>query len=300
MYQKLPVGVDYFAKLREKDYYYIDKTGFISTLLRTHGEVNLFTRPRRFGKTLNMSMLQAFFEIGTDSRELFKGLEIEKDTELCEAHMNQYPVIFITLKGIIGSTFHDSLELLAIKVADLSLRLFYQEIEEGMSKEDAEAFALLKGQKASQNQLANALQTLSRILHKHYGKKVILLVDEYDVPLDKAFQNNYYSDMVAYMRTFLGEALKTNDDIDFAVVTGCLRISKESIFTGLNNPKIDSIVDERYDEYFGFTDADVRKILADYDVSAAYEETRDWYDGYHFGDADVYCPWDVVNHVDKV
>ncbi|MDR3120619.1 MAG: ATP-binding protein [Clostridiales bacterium] len=302
MYQKLPVGVDIFAKLREMDFYYIDKTAFIRDLLYHRGEVNLFTRPRRFGKTLNMTMLQAFFEIGSDRRDIFAGLDILKEQALCERHMNRYPVIFLTLKSVEGANFADALYRVGSQVSQECKRLAFLAKSQSVEQDDLQAFSALKAHAATQQQLADSLKTLARMLEAHYGQKAVLLVDEYDVPLDKAFHKGYYDEMISFMRIFLGEALKTNPSLEFAVVTGCLRISKESIFTGVNNLKIDTITDDRYDEYFGFTDADVKKMLADYKVTSAsaYEELRAWYDGYRFGATDVYCPWDIVNHVDKL
>jgi hypothetical protein len=300
VYQKLTVGVDYFAKLREMNYYYIDKTAFIRELLLHQGEVNLFTRPRRFGKTLNMTMLQAFFEIGADRRDIFAGLDILKEQALCEQYMNRYPVIFLTLKSVEGGTFTDALRILAFQVSYECKRLSFLEQGLLMSEEDRKLFKAFKAREATPDELGTAIKTLSGLLEAHYGQKVILLVDEYDVPLDKAFHNGYYDEMISFMRLFLGEALKTNASLEFAVVTGCLRISKESIFTGVNNLNINTITDDQYDEHFGFTDADVKKMLADYNLPAAYEELREWYDGYHFGDTDVYCPWDIVNHVSRL
>ncbi|MDR3120018.1 MAG: ATP-binding protein [Clostridiales bacterium] len=300
MYQKLPVGADIFVNMREQDFYYIDKTNFIRDLLLNRGEVNLFTRPRRFGKTLNMTMLQAFFEIGVDRRDIFFGLDILKEQELCEQHMNRYPVIFLSLKSIEGKTFAEAMAKVGLLVADECVRLSFLGQNQRIDKDQRLLFKSLKARKADHAELGSAIKALSRMLEAHYGQKVVLLVDEYDVPLEKAFHNGYYDDMVSFMRQFLGDAFKTNTSLAFAVVTGCLRISNESIFTGLNNIKIDDITSDRYDESFGFTDADVRKILTDYNLTSAYEELRAWYDGYHFGDTDVYCPWDIINHVDRL
>ncbi len=297
--KKLPVGVDGFETLIRQNFYYLDKTGFISRLINWHGAVNLFTRPRRFGKTLNMSMLRAFFDIDTDS-SLFDGLEISKEKEICEAFQGQYPVLFLSLKGIVGETFEDAMKALAQLISAECKRFSFLLESEKVNKYDKEYLEQLIQKKADIIEMRYAPAHLMRMLRDHYGKQVILLIDEYDVPLDKANTKGYYDQMVDFLRGFFGEAFKTNPDLYFAVVTGCLRISKESIFTGLNNLKVDTISDERYDEYFGFTDADVRKILEDYGLTGAYDVMKEWYDGYHFGSADVYCPWDVVSHCDSL
>jgi hypothetical protein len=297
---KLPVGVEDFEEIRTDAYYYVDKTSFISTLLYNRGKVNLFTRPRRFGKTLNMSMLQAFFEIGRDSKDLFAGLDIAENQALCEQYMNRYPVIFLSLKGVEGISFERALGNMSDLISEECQRLSFLEQSQQIKPINQRIFAALTEQTAPYEQLVNSLRTLSRMLEAHYGQKVILLIDEYDVPLDKAFHNGYYEDMISFMRVFLGGALKTNSAMKFAVVTGCLRISKESIFTGLNNPKLNAITDVDHDEHFGFTDAEVRKMLEDYTLSSAYDDLREWYNGYRFGDTDVYCPWDIVNHVAKL
>ena len=297
--KKLPVGVDSFEKLVHDGYYYLDKTGFIRQLADWHGEVNLFTRPRRFGKTLNMSMLKAFFEIGTD-KSLFDGLEISREREICAAFQGQYPVLFLSLKEMGGKTFEDAIAALARLISTECQRLSFLLESTKINKFDKEYLEQLIKKKLDIVDMKFAPAQLMRILHTHYGKQVIFLVDEYDVPLDKANSSGFYNEMVDFLRGFFGCAFKTNPDLYFAVVTGCLRISKESIFTGLNNLKVDTISDKRYDEYFGFTDADVRKILEDYGVSGAYDVTREWYDGYHFGSADVYCPWDVVSYCDDL
>lgn len=297
--KKLPVGVDLFEKVISEEYYYLDKTAFIRQLLRWHGSVNLFTRPRRFGKTLIMSMLKAFFETGTDSA-LFDGLEISRDKEICEAYQGKYPVVFLSLKGIEGDSFAGAMEKTAILAANECKRLAFLLKSDRVLDTDKKIFASIMDQNADAANLQDVISVLMRMLHAHYGKRVILLIDEYDVPLDKANTRGYYDEMVNFLRGFLGGAFKTNPDLFFAVLTGCLRVSKESIFTGLNNLKADTISDERYDEYFGFTDSDVRKILADYGLSGAYGLLKEWYDGYHFGNADVYCPWDVICHCDKL
>ena len=294
---KLPVGIDDFYKLRKSEFYYVDKTKLIEQLLNNWGEVNLFTRPRRFGKTLNMSMLRAFFEIGTDSA-LFDGLYISKNRELCREYMGKYPVIFISLKGVDGMTFSRAKNMLAEILKEEADRHYYLKSSDKLTEEDKEQFRkILLG---TDETIENSIKTLSRFLYKHYGQKTIIIIDEYDVPLDKAFQNGYYHEMVKLMRGILGQALKTNDFLQFAVLTGCLRISKESIFTGLNNFKVLSILDARFDEQFGFTDGEVKNLLADYGLSTYLAEVKEWYNGYHFGNADIYCPWDVINYVDQL
>ncbi len=292
---KLPVGIDDFRKIRECGFYYVDKTKLVEQLMQNWGEVNLFTRPRRFGKTLNMSMLRSFFEIGTD-KSLFDGLYISRNKELCDMHMGKYPVISITLKGIEGMTFEEARNMLKIILKNEARRHYYLKSSDRLTDDDKQQYEqILLG--TSEN-TADSLRLLSQLLFLHYDKKVVILIDEYDVPLDKAFQNGYYSEMTSLIRRILGQALKTNDYLQFAVLTGCLRISKESIFTGLNNFKVLSIADARFDEQFGFTDSEVRDILEEYGVSDKISEVKDWYDGYRFGKADVYCPWDVINYVD--
>ena len=297
--KKLPVGIDSFEKLRREAFYYVDKTGLIIDLLNNWGEVNLFTRPRRFGKTLNMSMLKSFFEIGAD-RTLFDGLSISKETALCEAYMGRFPVVFVSLKGVDGLTFEDAYGMLRRVLRSEVFRLsFLAESKKVLDKEKA-AFERFLNEQDTLDDVQESLKMLSSLLYQHYGQKAILLIDEYDVPLDKAFQHGYYKEMVALIRSLFGQALKTNDFLQFAVLTGCLRVSKESIFTGLNNFKVLSITDSRFDEHFGFTDAEVKTLLDDYSLTAHYGETKEWYDGYRFGSVDVYCPWDVINHVDRL
>ena len=297
--KKLPVGIDSFEKLRREAFYYVDKTGLIIDLLNNWGEVNLFTRPRRFGKTLNMSMLKSFFEIGAD-RTLFDGLAISKETALCEAYMGRFPVVFVSLKGVDGLTFEEAYGMLRRILRSEVFRLsFLAESKKVLDKEKA-AFERFLNEQDTLDDVQESLKMLSSLLYQHYGQKTILLIDEYDVPLDKAFQHGYYKEMVALIRSLFGQALKTNDFLQFAVLTGCLRVSKESIFTGLNNFKVLSITDSRFDEHFGFTDAEVKTLLDDYNLTAHYGETREWYDGYRFGSVDVYCPWDVINHVDRL
>ena len=297
--QKLPVGIENFAEIRTEGFYYVDKTGLIRDLLADWAKVNLFTRPRRFGKTLNMSMLKFFFEIGTD-KTLFDGLAISKETALCETYMGKFPVVFISLKDVDGLTFETAYGMLRrILQAEMS-RLCFLEGSQQIPEDNKSALRRFLKEQDTQDDVRESLKMLSSLLYQHYGQKVILLIDEYDVPLDKAFQHGYYREMVALIRSLFGQALKTNDFLQFAVLTGCLRVSKESIFTGLNNFKVLSITDSRYDEQFGFTDAEVKQLLADYGLSSHESEMKEWYDGYHFGNVDVYCPWDVINHVDRL
>ena len=299
---KLPVGIDGFEKIRRNGFYYIDKTELIEQLFLNWGEVNLFTRPRRFGKTLNMSMLKCFFEIGTDS-SLFDGLYISEKQTLCEQHLGKYPVIFLSLKGVEGLNFSEAKRRCIQLIRREAERFYYlkdSEILLDLDKKKYHQLLDMKDQPEDVDIVISSIKTLSDLLYKHYGKKTVILIDEYDVPLDKAFQHGYYKEMIYFTRGLLGEALKTNDSLNFAVLTGCLRVSKESIFTGLNNFKILSITDTRFDEQFGFTDTEVRKLLSDYHLEDRFAEVKEWYDGYRFGKADVYCPWDVVNFVDRV
>ena len=299
---KLPVGIEDFAEIRQAGFYYVDKTKFIEQLLDGWGKVNLFTRPRRFGKTLNMSMLRYFFEIGADA-SLFDGLRIAENKKLCEEFQGKYPVIFLSFKNVEGITFADAQYRLTELIAGEAERFAFLAQSDKLTENEKSLYrgltAVREGRYALAGEvLASALQTLSKLLAKHYGQKTVMLLDEYDVPLDKAFQNGYYQEMVALIRGMLGQALKTNEFLQFAVLTGCLRVSKESIFTGLNNFKVLSITDNRFDEQFGFTDAEVKQLLTAYNLADQLEETKAWYDGYRFGAADVYCPWDVINHVD--
>ena len=294
---KLPVGIENFEDIRKLGFYYIDKTKLIEQLLDNWGKVNLFTRPRRFGKTLNMSMLRAFFEIGTDPT-LFDGLYISKNQSLCGQYMGKYPVIFISLKGVDGMTFEEAVVRTTTIVKTEARRHYYLKDSSKLVNEEIDQFEQLLSGKAED--ITDSIRLLSELLYRHYEQKVIILIDEYDVPLDKAFQNGYYHEMVKLMRGILGQALKTNDFLQFAVLTGCLRISKESIFTGLNNFKVLSILDARFDEQFGFTDDEVKNLLADYGLSSYFAEVKEWYNGYHFGNADIYCPWDVINYVDQL
>ena len=300
----LPIGIEEFNEIRNGKFYYIDKTGLIEQLLGQWGKVNLFTRPRRFGKTLNMSMLRYFFEIGTD-KTLFDGLSISENEELCREYMGKFPVIFLSFKDVEGLTFEQARYSLAEKIAKEAKRfrfLLESDRLEADEKDHYRAIIAQSGGQFTMNEriLPSSLQVLSELLQKHYGKKTIILIDEYDVPLDKAFQNGYYKEFVALIRGVFGQALKTNEALQFAVLTGCLRVSKESIFTGLNNFKVLSITDARFDEQFGFTEAEVKTLLEAYHLENHMSEIKEWYDGYRFGDADVYCPWDVMNHVDKL
>lgn len=302
--KKLPVGFDDFKKIRENQFYYVDKTKLIEHLLANWSEVNLFTRPRRFGKTLNMSMLKNFFEIGTD-KALFEGLYISKNQELCEEYMGKYPVVFLSLKGVEGLTFEEARAYLCELIINETRRFKFLLNSERLDNDEKNMYhELLSLQEENDSVLAAklklSLKKISELLYKHYGQKVIFLIDEYDVPLDKAFQHGYYKKMVSLIRGVFGEVLKTNDFLMFAVLTGCLRVSKESIFTGLNNFKVYSADDIRYDEEFGFTNEDVKKILSDYNQQDHFLEVKEWYDGYHFGNADIYCPWDVINYMDDL
>ena len=305
--KKLPVGIENFREFSTENFYYVDKTMFIKDLLLNWGKVNLFTRPRRFGKTLNMSMLKSFFEAGSDPT-LFDGLKIAQEKELCEKYMGKFPVISISLKSVDGRSFESASVALRTVIGNEAGRFRFLRNSDRLTDDEKEAYAQLTEVGSSQGgiytmteKMAEAsLKTLSQLLARHYDQRVILLIDEYDVPLDKAFQSGYYDEMVSLIRNLLGNALKTNDSLYFAVLTGCLRISKESIFTGLNNLKVHTISDVRYDEYFGFTDADVDEMLAFYGLSSYKDVICDWYDGYRFGDTDVYCPWDVINYCDEL
>ena len=303
--KKLPIGIESFEEIRKEGFYYVDKTGVIGQLLEKWGKVNLFTRPRRFGKSLNMSMLKAFFEIGGDPA-LFEGLEISEKKELCEKYMGQFPVISISLKSVEGLSFTAAGDALKTVIGTEALRFSFLEESTVLSENDKKMYRQLTTVGTSETGLfdmsmgvlTSSLKTLALLLHKHYDKQVILLIDEYDVPLDKAFQYGYYDEMVSLLRNMFGNALKTNSNLYFAVLTGCLRISKESIFTGLNNLKVLTLTDVRFDEYFGFTDSEVKDMLKYYGLSEHYGEVKKWYDGYRFGNVEVYCPWDVINYCD--
>ena len=292
--KKLPIGIENFEKLRQEDFYYIDKTRLIEQLLTRWGEVNLFTRPRRFGKSLNMSMLQSFFEIGKD-KTLFDGLRISDNQELCEEYQGKFPVVSFSLKGINGATYEEARRFLIKTINEEARRLSVLSDSAELDETDHELLTQLKKKEMTNDSLVYSIRELTELLEKHYGRKVIVLIDEYDVPLAKANENGYYDEMVLLIRNLFENALKTNSSLKFAVLTGCLRIAKESIFTGLNNFKVYSITDKSFDETFGFTDAEVRELLRYYGQEKYYETVKEWYDGYRFGNVDVYCPWDVIN-----
>ena len=298
--KKIPVGIENFQDMRKFNFYYIDKTNLIEQLLDNWSKVTLFTRPRRFGKTLNMSMLRSFFELGTD-KSLFDGLYISKNKELCEEHMGKYPVIFFSLKSVEGLRFENAryriIEMIGREAQRYEFLAESDKLSENEKAQYKALIALDNGKYTMDDDiLISGIQMLSHLLYKHYGQKTVILIDEYDVPLDKAFENGYYKEMVSLIRGIFGMALKTNDSLQFAVLTGCLRISKESIFTGLNNFEVLSILNTQYDEAFGFTDGEVKQILEDYDLSDHYPDVKEWYDGYHFGNTDIYCPWDVIRY----
>lgn len=302
--KRLPVGMDDFKEIRKSEFYYIDKTKLIEQVLENWSKVNLFTRPRRFGKTLNMSMLKWFFEIGTDTT-FFDGLYISKNQALCEEYMGKYPVVLLSLKSVEGLTFEEARASLCELIAGEVRRFKFLEKSDKLDDDEKNAYHdLIFIQNLKETILGTklkfSLKKISELLYKHYGQKAIILIDEYDVPLDKAFQHGYYREMVTLIRGLFGEAFKTNDFLQFAVLTGCLRISKESIFTGLNNFKVYAANDLRYDEAFGFTNEEVKRLLADYHLEEHFAEVKEWYDGYHFGNADIYCPWDVINYVDDL
>lgn len=309
--KKLPIGIESFEKIRIEDFYYIDKTGLIKALLYNWGEVNLFTRPRRFGKSLNMSMLKSFFEINTDKeykKNLFEGLDIANDTDLCKTYMGKFPVISISLKGVNGTDFSAARSMMSSIIGNEALRFYFLSESPKLNEKEIKLFNQLtevdesnrEGFIMSDTVLTSSLKILSMLLQKHYEKKVIILIDEYDVPLAKAFDNSYYDEMVMLIRNLFEQVLKTNDSLQFAVLTGCLRVSKESIFTGLNNLKVLSITDVRFDEYFGFTDKEVQDLLKYYELTESYGIVKDWYDGYRFGNVHIYCPWDVICYCDEL
>lgn len=309
--KKLPIGIESFEKIRIEDFYYIDKTGLIKALLYNWGEVNLFTRPRRFGKSLNMSMLKSFFEINTDKeykKNLFEGLDIANDTDLCKTYMGKFPVISISLKGVNGTDFLAARSMMSSIIGNEALRFYFLSESPKLNEKEIKLFNQLTKVDESNREgfimsdivLTSSLKILSMLLQKHYEKKVIILIDEYDVPLAKAFDNGYYDEMVMLIRNLFEQVLKTNDSLQFAVLTGCLRVSKESIFTGLNNLKVLSITDVRFDEYFGFTDKEVQDLLKYYELTEFYGIVKDWYDGYRFGNVHIYCPWDVICYCDEL
>lgn len=307
MKKKLPIGIENFEDIRTENFYFIDKTGLIRELLDNWGKVNLFTRPRRFGKSLNMSMLKAFFEIGC-KKELFEGLEIDNEAEICQKYMGQFPVISISLKGVKGDDYSTARAMMCSVIGMEAMRFPFLMESDRLTDQEKKLYEQLVavdetgrgGLWMPDSILMDSLRILSVLLQKHYGQKVIMLIDEYDVPLAKANDSGYYEQMVSLIRNLFEQGLKTNDGLYFAVLTGCLRVAKESIFTGLNNPKILSITSVKFDEYFGFTDEEVRELLAYYGLLDSYDTVKDWYDGYRFGNVDVYCPWDVVNYVDDL
>ncbi len=296
---KLPIGIENFEKLRTEGFYYIDKTAMIKKLLENWGEVNLFTRPRRFGKSLNMSMLKYFFDLNTD-KSIFDGLKISQERELCQEYMGKFPVISVSLKGIDAGNYVTARAMAVKTVNEEASRMQYLLESEKLTPYDKELFAGLLDRNMDDATLFGSLRELSRLLHMHYGKKTVILIDEYDVPLAKAFAQGYYDQMLLLIRSLFQQALKTNENLQMAVLTGCMRISKESIFTGLNNLRVLSIADVRFDEYFGFTDWEVKELLEYYGFSDYYAEVKEWYDGYQFGGAEVYCPWDVINYCDAI
>ena len=296
--KKLPIGIDNFEKIRRDDFYYVDKTKLIEQLLDKWGEANLFTRPRRFGKSLNMSMLRHFFEIGTDPA-LFDGLYISQNTELCKNYMGKFPVVSISLKGINASSYEDARLLLGKVINEEARRLGYLEKSENLEESERALFRELLKPNMREDTLTYSVRELTELLEKHYGEKAIVLIDEYDVPLAKANEQGYYNEMVLLLRNLFENALKTNESLKFAVLTGCLRVAKESIFTGLNNFKVYPITKVMFDESFGFTDEEVREMLHCYQQDEHYETVKEWYDGYRFGKVDVYCPWDVINYCDE-
>ncbi len=292
--KKLPIGIENFEEMRREDFYYVDKSHVIEQLLTQWGKVNLFTRPRRFGKSLNMSMLQSFFEIGKD-KTLFDGLRISDNQELCEKYQGKFPVVSVSLKGINGATYEEARRFLIKIINEEARRLSVLSDSTELDETDHELLTQLKKKEMTNDSLVYSIRELTELLEKHYGSKVIVLIDEYDVPLAKANENGYYDEMVLLIRNLFENALKTNNSLKFAVLTGCLRIAKESIFTGLNNFKVYSITDKSFDETFGFTDAEVKELLRYYGQEKYYETVKEWYDGYRFGNVDVYCPWDVIN-----
>ncbi len=299
--KKLPVGYEDFSEIIEKDFYYVDKTKLIEQILNQDSKVSLFTRPRRFGKSLNMSMLKYFFKIDTD-KSLFDGLYISNDSELCDKYMGKYPVISLSLKGIEGLSYKEAVFGFVELIKSEFRRYDFLLTDNKLNDEDKNIYREIISINEVESitnitKIKQSLKTLSYLLYKHYNQKAIILIDEYDVPLDKAYQNGYYSEMVSLIRGIFGEALKTNEYLEFAILTGCLSISKESIFTGLNNFNVLSIIDKQYDEEFGFSELEVKQILEYYGLQDKYDEIKKWYDGYRFGDAEIYCPWDVINHL---
>ena len=307
MKKKLPIGIENFSDIRTEEFYYVDKTGLIKDLLDNWGKVNLFTRPRRFGKSLNMSMLKTFFEIGCEE-ELFAGLKISNETELCQKYMGKFPVVSVSLKGVNANDYPAARSMLCSVIGTEAMRFQFLSESDRLTDREKKQYDQLvmidetnqEGFVMSDAVLKESLRTLSNLLYRHYGKKVILLIDEYDVPLSKANDRGYYDQMILLVRGLFEQALKTNDNLYFAVMTGCLRVAKESIFTGLNNLKVLSVTSVKFDEYFGFTDEEVKEMLAYYELKDSYGTVKEWYDGYRFGNVDVYCPWDVINYIDEL
>lgn len=299
----LPVGIENFEEIRTQGFYYVDKTGMIRDLLHNWGKVNLFTRPRRFGKSLNMSMLKSFFEIGC-RQSLFENLAISEEKDLCEAYMGKFPVISISLKSVSGHDYDTARALLSQLIGNEAMRFQFLLDSESLTERERKQYEALINISSegsflmSYDVLINSLFVLSQLLHKHYNQKVIILIDKYDVPLDKAYQSGYYNKMAELIRNLFQQTLKTNDSLYLAVMTGCLRISKESIFTGLNNLKIRTISDVQFDEYFGFTSDEVKALFSYYSLQDFFDIAKEWYDGYHFGNISVFCPWDVINYCD--
>ena len=296
--KKLPIGIEFFQSFKSDNFYYVDKTGFIADLLQTRGSVNLFTRPRRFGKSLNMDMLKSFFEIGADA-SLFEGLEISRNTELCRQHMGKYPTISISLKDVEGGDFQTAYDMLGARISEEAERFSFLLNSDRLTRSQKIKFEKLLNENFEKSSvLCGSLRLLTEVLNRHYGVPALVLIDEYDVPLDKAYQAGYYQQMIHLIRSLFSQALKTNPNMYFAVITGCLQIARESIFTGLNNFKVRSISSADCAEYFGFTDSEVREMMEYYGVGERFPDMKEWYDGYHFGNMDVYCPWDVVSQCD--
>lgn len=299
--KRLPIGIEFFDEMIKNQYYYVDKTGMISELLRSGGKVTLFTRPRRFGKSLNMSMLKNFFSLQGDKR-IFNELQISRDKQVCEEYMGKFPVISISLKSVDGFAYRNAYEMLCATIGNEAMKFQYLMDSTKLTDREKEQYGLLiKGGdripfEMDEVTLTGSLKTLSLLLEKHHGKQTVLLIDEYDVPLSKASEHGYYKEMAMLIRKLFEQVLKTNESLKLAVLTGCMRISKESIFTELNNFEVLSVADVRFDEYFGFTDQEVRKLLEYYHLSDKYQQIKEWYDGYQFGNVEVYCPWDVMNY----
>ena len=294
----IPVGISDFERIRELNYYYVDKTGLIKTLLQGEmDQVTLITRPRRFGKTMAMNMVASFLDIRKDSKELFDGLEISKEKEICKNWMNQYPTLFLSLKDVDGTTFENAFNMLKFVISSLCSQNSYLETGENIRENEKDIFSRLRSQTASITDIKGSIVTIMNMMQSYYEKPVILLIDEYDVPIAKASNNGYYKGMLEVIKGMLSTALKDNSSLKFAVITGCLKIAKESIFTGTNNFVSDTISSTRYNEYYGFTQQDVDKLLEDAEIEEKADLIKEWYDGYNFGEFEVYCPWDVMNYL---